>query len=875
MSGTANAMRAGAAYIELQARADRLLSDVQRQARQAGLAAGATLSTTMSQRMTAMGSKLSAVGSTMSRSLTLPLVGAGAAVIKMGSDFQYQMERVRNISLATGGDFDMMKKQAKDLGATTQFSATQAAQGMEFLAMAGFKPKEIYQAMPAVLNGASAANMDLGQTANIVSNIMTGFGLSADKATTATDILTKASQKGNVDVEGLGESFKYGGSMAKMAGLSIEETASAFTLMGNAGMQGSMGGTAVGAALRSMMKPSRFAKKEMDALGLSFQTADGKLKPLPDIIDAVGKSGMTNEQFLRIFGTEGGRAMSALAEQGSGAMRTLTKELEGARGTTDRFAQNMSTTAKAGMQGFTSALEGLAIAISESGVLDGFTKILGAVTGFVRKLTETNPTILKWGFTLLGVTAAIGPLLKVGGALFGWVGKLGPAISAVTMAVRGLNLAFLANPIGLVVAAIAALAVGIVVAYKKFAPFREAVDRLWSALKAAFSALMTALQPVFDALKKLFAQIVTSGGEMWTQIQPILSQLGTIFKAVFDGIVLVVRGFVSVVQFVWDRWGEQILGMVRGVWTVIGSVIKGALGVIQGIIQVVTALIAGDWSGVWEGIQKILSSVWGMIKGVISGALEYIKNLMSIVWDGISSLTSKVWNGILEFIRSIPGRVVSFFMNWSIVGLIIRNWESIKSGTVRAAGGMLSYVSSLPGRIVGFFGDFGSMLYGKGTDLVRGLWRGIQAMGAWLRNTLMGWARNMIPGPIADALGIRSPSRLMRDKIGKFIPAGVVAGIDAGRPAIRKAMRTLVPQPSMPGIPDMAVDRTADEPKRVTSFRMPTLVTPNLRLQGESSRQREEAGVARSGAGVTVYAETNADPAQIGREVAWAVRTQR
>ncbi|MGY1436688.1 phage tail tape measure protein [Streptomyces reniochalinae] len=391
----------------------------------------------MSDRMSSLGSSMQGVGNTLTRNVSLPLAGIGTAVIKMGSDFQYQMERVKNISLATGSDFEMMRKQAKDLGASTQFSATQAAEGMEYLAMAGFKPKEIYEAMPAVLNGAAAANMQLGDTANIVSNIMTGFGLKATEATRATDLLTKASQMGNVDVAGLGESFKYGGSMAKMAGLSVEETAAAFTLMGNAGMQGSMGGTAVGAALRSMMKPSRFAKKEMDALGLSFQTADGKLKPLPQIIDEVGKSGAANEQFLRIFGTEGGRAISALSEQGSDAMRKLTKEIEGASGTTDRFAKNMGTTAKAGMQGFTSALEGLAIAVSESGVLDAFTQVLNKVTLFVRKLTETNPTVFKYGFAFLALAAAMGPTLKIMGLLFGWTAKLGPGFRLVSKAATG------------------------------------------------------------------------------------------------------------------------------------------------------------------------------------------------------------------------------------------------------------------------------------------------------------------------------------------------------------------------------------------------------------------------------------------------------
>jgi TP901 family phage tail tape measure protein len=871
MSGT-NAMRAGAAYIELQARADKLLSDVQRAAQQAGQQAGTTLSQSLSQRMGSMGSKMSEVGSTMSRNLTLPLVGAGAAIIKMGSDFQYQMGRVKNISQATGADFDMMKKQAKDLGASTQFSATQAAQGMEYLAMAGFKPKQIYEAMPAILNGAAAANMDLGDTANIVSNIMTGFGLKATEATRATDLLTKASQMGNVDVQGLGESFKYGGSMAKMAGLSVEETAAAFTLMGNAGMQGSMGGTAVGAALRSMMKPSRMAQKEMDALGLSFQTADGKLKPLPDIIDQVGKSGMTNEQFLRIFGTEGGRAMSALSEQGSDAMRKLTTDIEGAAGTTDRFAKDMGTTAKAGMQGFTSALEGLSIAISESGVLDAFTQILGAVTKVVRKMTETNPEIMKWAFAFGAVVAAIGPVLKVGGALFGWMSKIGPAITAVKTAMLGLNTAFLTNPVTLVVLAIVALGVAFYEAYQHCAPFREAVDKAFAALKVAFDTIMVALQPVFDAVKRVFDQIVGSSGDMWAKVQPILTALGDTFKSVLGLIVDYVTMWVDLVMAIWNRWGDNIIGMVQGAWEIVSSVVIGALGVIQGIIKTVTSIITGDWSGAWDGIKMIISSVWDAIGGIISGAMTYLQNLLSIAWDAISSVAKSMWNGLLDFIKGIPGRIVSFFLNWTLPGLIIKHWDSIKSGTMRVAGSMLSYVRGLPGQIVGFFGNFGSMLYGKGQDLIRGLWRGIQGMGSWLRSTLMGWAKDMIPGPIAKALGIHSPSRLMRDKIGKFIPAGVVEGVKMGAPAIAKVMRNLVPTPSMPGIAAFADDWSAPIAPLARDAELPNLKVPAVRLAAEQRSQPAQATPTTT-PHVTVNAQTNANPSEIGRELAWVLRT--
>ncbi|MFE7315142.1 phage tail tape measure protein [Streptomyces sp. NPDC057555] len=853
---TATAMRAGAAYIELQARADRLLSDVQRAARQAGMAAGKTITRTMSQRMASLGTSMQGVGNTLTRNLSLPLAGVGAAVIKMGADFQYQMARVKNISQSSGSDFEMLRAQAKKLGAETQFSATQAAEGMEYLAMAGFKPREIYEAMPAVLNGAAAANMDLGRTADIVSNIMTGYQMKASEASTATDILTKAAQSANVDVDMLGESFKYGGSMAKASGLSVTEAASAFALLGNAGLQGSMGGTAVGAMLRAIQKPSRKAASLQRELGLSFMDAKGNMLPFTQVLEMLQKKTLTAAQANILFGTEGARAYSALKDQGVDAFKKLDKSLRDSKGTTDRFAADMNKTAKAGMFGFTSALEGLAIAVSESGVLDVFTKVLGKVTEFVRGLTSTSPQILKWAFGLGAITAAIGPMLKIGGLLFGWLGKVGPAISAVATAVRGLNLAFMSNPIVLVVAGIAALVSGLVVAYNKCAPFRDAVDRVFSVLKTGFQIVMTALQPVFDAVKRVFSQLMDSSGQMWAKIQPILSQLGTLFSTTMTLIGAVVSAAVQIIESIWNRWGNNILGMVKGVWQMISSVIQGALRVIQGIIKTVTSIITGDWSGAWDGIKQIVSSVWDAIGGVISGALKYLKNLISIAWDAISSVTSSVWNGIINFVKSIPGRIVSFFSNWTLPGLIIKHWDSIKNGTMRAAGSMLDFVRSLPGRIVSFFGNFGSMLYGKGQDLIRGLWNGIKAMGSWLRSTLMGWARDLIPGPIARALGIHSPSRVMRDQIGRWIPPGIVDGIDQAAPMVGDAMRDLVKVPPLPRLPALEV---------------PAVAGPSPR--GAAPATAGGTALTNPPTGVTVNVQTNANAHEIGREVAWSLRT--
>ncbi|RLU85888.1 hypothetical protein CTZ27_26340 [Streptomyces griseocarneus] len=222
--------------------------------------------------------------------------------------------------------------------------------------------------------------------------------------------------------------------------------------------------------------------------------------------------------------------------------------------------------------------------------------------------------------------------------------------------------------------------------------------------------------------------------------------------------------------------------------------------IIAGIVGLVT-LIVVYWDQIKAATAAAWDWIWGKIKSVAMLTVDLFMNftLVGIIighWDAIRSGTERVWNGTVDWIEGVPGRIVEFFLNWALVATILRHWEAIRTGTARKGGEMLDYVSGLPGRIVGYFGNFGDMLYDKGEDLIRGLYRGVVNMGSWLRSKLMGWAREMIPGPIAKALGIHSPSRVMRDQIGKFIPAGVVEGIRAGSSAVDRTMRDLVTVPA-------------------------------------------------------------------------------
>jgi hypothetical protein len=224
-----------------------------------------------SRSLQAVGKDFQAAGRAISTRISLPLAAAGAAIVKVAADFERATNRVSALTGATADQFERLRDQAKELGATTQFSATQAAEAQAFLAQAGFNTDQIFRSLPGTLNLAGAAQLDLGRSADIVSNILTGFQLDVGELDRAVDVLAKAFVSSNTDLEQLGQGFKFVGPVASAFGISLEETAAALGLLGNAGLQASSAGTGLRRIISTLAK-------EQDKLGISTVDAQGKLR---------------------------------------------------------------------------------------------------------------------------------------------------------------------------------------------------------------------------------------------------------------------------------------------------------------------------------------------------------------------------------------------------------------------------------------------------------------------------------------------------------------------------------------------------------------------------------------------------------------------
>lgn len=411
------------------------------------------------------GQKMKTMGRQMSTFITLPLALMGGAAIKTFADFESAMNQVKAVSGATGEQFEQLEEQARQLGSTTKFTAKEAAEGMNFLAMAGFEVDEIMSALPATLDLAAAGNMALGESADIVSNVMQGFGVEAARTGEVVDIMTKTFTSSNTNLQQLGDAMSYVAPIASGFNQSIEATSAAIGVLSDAGVQGTRAGTGLRRVLAQLGKKS-------DEIGVEIFDASGNMRNFADILEDIEEQGMTSAEAMDIFGLRGGPVMQILLDRGSKSLREFTGELENAGGTADRVAKTQMEGLKGAWTELRSALSELMISFVEpfGDMLEGLVDKVKGVTQWMGNLDDKTKTlIVKIG----ALAAAIGPLLLVIGSLVSGMGRL------VGLAARlPALLSSIISPVGLVVAAIAALGAGIVYAWQNWDALKERITNI-------------------------------------------------------------------------------------------------------------------------------------------------------------------------------------------------------------------------------------------------------------------------------------------------------------------------------------------------------------------------------------------------------------
>ncbi|WP_078382331.1 phage tail tape measure protein [Sutcliffiella halmapala] len=583
-----------------------------------------------------VGDKLKSAGKNLTTGLTLPLVALGGVAVKVGMDFDKQMSKVQAISGATGDNFDSLRKQAQDLGATTAFTATQAAEGMEYLALAGWKTNDILSAMPGMLNLAAAGALDLGTAADITSDVMSAFGISADKAGHAADVFAYAQANANTNVSQMGEAMTYLAPVANALGWQFEESAAAVMKLADSGVKGSMAGQAFATSLGRLAKPTKAMNKEMKRLGMEFFDAKGNMKSLPEVMAEIekGTEGMTKQQksstLSTLFGAQAYKHWAILLESGSETLQDYTDKLKNADGTAENMANTMLDNFAGALVMLKSALEGLAIQFSDimTGPLRAFAESITNLVGKFAALDESTKIII---VVIAALLAAIGPILLalgIGIVLFGQI--------TAALTVLGISFIALVAPIALAVAAI----IGIVAA---FVLFGDEIKAFWNKhfkpiIDQMISIVVQSLKPSFDQAFKMLSKIVSdSFGIMKRVYHEILEPLFKLIVWYIQNILL------PAWKVIFTALGSVLSDAFRGMGQVWEKVLKPVL---NGIISFINGVFTGNWSKAWQGLVDIFK---GIFNGIILAAKAPINAVISMVNGLIKGLNK------LSFPDWVPG----------------------------------------------------------------------------------------------------------------------------------------------------------------------------------------------------------------------------
>ena len=633
------------------------------------------------QKMETVGNSIAGAGKKM-MGVTTVIGGVGVAAVKTAADFDSAMSQVAAVSGATGKDFDALRNKAREMGAKTKFSATEAAEAMNYMAMAGWKTEDMLDGSEGVMNLAAASGEDLAATSDIVTDALTAFGLSAKDSGHFADILAAASSNANTNVSMMGETFKYCAPIAGALGFSAEDTAEAIGLMANAGIKSSQAGTALRTIMNNLAGDVKISGKAIGDVTIATTNADSSMRDLSDIL-ADCRSAFGNltesEKAQAAESLVGKNAMSgflALMNAGEDDIAKLSSAIDNCDGSAEKMAMTMQDNLAGQLTILKSQLQELAISFGDI-LMPAIRSIVSKLQGFVDKLNGMDEGTKRTIVTIALLVASIGPLLviigtaisKIGVAMQGVV-KLANCISKLKVSVQGgtgvlgklgAALGGISAPVLAVVAVIAVLVAAFVHLWKTNEGFRDAIIGTWNRIKDTISGFC---QGIVDRLNAL--------GFQFTDI-------------------------VDVLKTVWDGFCQVLAPIFEGVFNNIANILSTVTGVITGILDVFIGIFTGNWSQAWTGVKEIFSSIWNGISSFFTNILNVIKGVADVVLGWFGTSWNEVWTNIKTFFEGIWNGIATFFTTI---------WETLKNIVtvgIMAIGSILSAafdIITLPFRFI-------------------------------------------------------------------------------------------------------------------------------------------------------------------------------
>ena len=464
------------------------------------------------------------------------MIAFAAAAVSIGAitrtlaDFEGSMSKLGAITRATSDDLSAMRDVAKDLGATTEFSATQAADGLTFLGMAGFTAAESMAAIPAVLDLATASGMGLADAADTASNIMSGFGIAAENAADVADVLAAASSRANTDVSQLGQAMSTVAPISKALDISLADTAAAIGVVSDAGIQGERAGTALRGVFASLAGPTKAATDTLAKYGLAAKDVDPQVHGLATVLETLRSRGIGTADAMTIFGREAASAALVLIE-GSERVGQFGEELTNVNGEADRMAGAMRDNLGGSIKGLMSATEGLIIALGDAGLTAAIRAVVDILTGAIRAVTSMVEAMGQYQGQLIAAAAAatayfIPTLVAAIPLLFAAVAKTYAWVAAL-VTLRG---AMIATGLGAFIVLAGTMINKFLELVERtggwgsaLSLLGEVADGVWEGIKVSAKGIPPALHSVWQTVKSDFLSLMSVLSENWSRFLSRLS----------------------------------------------------------------------------------------------------------------------------------------------------------------------------------------------------------------------------------------------------------------------------------------------------------------------------------------------------------------
>lgn len=609
-------------------------------------------------------------------------------VIELGQNFTSTMSEVSAISGATGEDFEKLEACAREYGATTVFSASNAAEALKYMSLAGWDADQSTSALGGVLNLAAASGMELGAASDMVTDYLSAFAMEAGDAAYFADLLSYAQSHSNTTAEALGEAYKNCAANLNAAGQDVETVTSLLEGMANQGYKGSEAGTAMAAIMRDITNGMKDGAIKIGETSVAVMDAQGNFRDLTDILTEVeaATNGMGDAEravaLSSTFTADSTKGLNLILNEGMDKIAGYEEELRGASGSAEEMANIMNDNLSGDVAAMNSAFEELGLKI-----YDALESKLRAGVQFI-----TNGVIpaIEWlGGHIPEVTIAVSGLGAViaamnWGTISSKIAMVKGALVKLAAALGGVSLPAIA-----IIAVITAVALAFTNLWKNNEEFRNKITAIWDGIKAKFDEFGQGIVDRLNALGFEFEDITEVMKAVWDSFCEVLApifegvfqQISNILSEALDILTGLFDIFAGIFTGDWDMVWQGVQEVFGAVWDFVVATFENWISTFTSLADTVLGWFGTDWETVWTNVKTFFSDTWNAISSFFSGILTGIKTFFTDTWNAIVSFFSGILSGIYSSVTGTMTEIHDTFTNiWdSITGFLSGAWETIKN----------------------------------------------------------------------------------------------------------------------------------------------------------------------------------------------------